>query len=136
MSQPSQGRLVEQSVKDLAEIRANLQEESDAFRHVAVSTGNALREVLALAHRENVRFPRRFVDSSDSLRSLRQNGHTHNSLHMIHTRIEVDVTSPKSHLQIRMLPLPMHDSVNWLGMSFRGSRRNCRSKPACQPPKF
>lgn len=46
---PGQSPLLEQSLKDLAEIRQSLQEETEAFRHVVVSTGNGLREVLSVA---------------------------------------------------------------------------------------
>jgi hypothetical protein len=55
MIQPTQHALLEQSVKDLAEIRRSLQEETEAFRHVVVSTGNQLREVLAAAEGKEVR---------------------------------------------------------------------------------
>ncbi|KAL7424248.1 hypothetical protein Q5752_001835 [Cryptotrichosporon argae] len=44
-----QAPLLEQSLKELAEIRAGLQEETDAFRHVIVSTANGLRDALALS---------------------------------------------------------------------------------------
>ncbi|ORX33782.1 Afadin and alpha-actinin-binding-domain-containing protein [Kockovaella imperatae] len=46
---PAQSTLVEQTVKDLAEIRATLQEEADAFRHVVVSTANTMRDIIAAA---------------------------------------------------------------------------------------
>lgn len=46
-SSPAQPVLLETSLRDLAEIRQGLQEETEAFRHVAVSAGNALREALA-----------------------------------------------------------------------------------------
>ncbi|WWD01162.1 hypothetical protein V866_008101 [Kwoniella sp. B9012] len=39
--------LLEQTLKDLTDIRESLQEETEAFRTVVVSTGNALREALA-----------------------------------------------------------------------------------------
>ncbi|WWC60878.1 uncharacterized protein I303_103454 [Kwoniella dejecticola CBS 10117] len=39
--------LLEQTLKDLTDTRESLQEETEAFRHVVVSTGNALREALA-----------------------------------------------------------------------------------------
>jgi hypothetical protein len=39
--------LFEASLNDLAELRKSLQVEIDAFRHVAVSTANALRDALA-----------------------------------------------------------------------------------------
>lgn len=55
MIQPTQHALLEQSVKDLAEIRRSLQEETEAFRYVVVSTGNQLREVLAAADGNEVR---------------------------------------------------------------------------------
>lgn len=44
---PHQPSLFEQSVRDLEDLRQGLQEETEAFRHVVVSTGNALREALA-----------------------------------------------------------------------------------------
>ncbi|WVO20922.1 uncharacterized protein IAS62_002223 [Cryptococcus decagattii] len=43
----SQSPLLEQTLRDLSDIRGSLQEETEAFRHVVVSTGNALREALA-----------------------------------------------------------------------------------------
>ena len=46
--------LLEQSVKDLAEIRQGLQEEAEAFRHVVVATSNALREALAAREGQDV----------------------------------------------------------------------------------
>ena len=49
---PPQPILLEQSIKDLAEIRQSLQEEAEAFRHVVVSAGNGMRE--ALAAREGI----------------------------------------------------------------------------------
>lgn len=52
--QPGQSPLLEQSLRDLAEIRESLQEETEAFRHVVVSTGNGLREALASAAGEEV----------------------------------------------------------------------------------
>ncbi|WVN86665.1 uncharacterized protein L203_101836 [Cryptococcus depauperatus CBS 7841] len=39
--------LLEQTLLDLTDIRAGLQEETEAFRHVVVTTGNALQEALA-----------------------------------------------------------------------------------------
>ena len=45
---------MEQTIRDLVEIRQSLQEETEAFRHVLVSTGNALREVIAEANGEEV----------------------------------------------------------------------------------
>lgn len=47
--QTGQAPLLEQSLRDLAEIRQGLEEETEAFRHVVVSTGNLLREALAAA---------------------------------------------------------------------------------------
>ncbi|OXG21666.1 hypothetical protein C366_01349 [Cryptococcus neoformans Tu401-1] len=43
----SQSPLLEQTLRDFSDIRASLQEETEAFRHVVVSIGNALREALA-----------------------------------------------------------------------------------------
>ncbi|WVQ69849.1 uncharacterized protein L199_008070 [Kwoniella botswanensis] len=39
--------LLEQTLKDITDIRESLQEETEAFRTVVVSTGNALREAIA-----------------------------------------------------------------------------------------
>ncbi|ORY28317.1 Afadin and alpha-actinin-binding-domain-containing protein [Naematelia encephala] len=46
---PGQPALLEQSLRELAEIRQSLQEETEAFRHVIVSTANGLKEAIALA---------------------------------------------------------------------------------------
>jgi len=54
-AQPTQPPLLEQSIKELAEIRQSLQEETEAFRHVVVSTGNGLRDAMALAADDEVR---------------------------------------------------------------------------------
>ncbi|WVQ71848.1 hypothetical protein IAR50_001390 [Cryptococcus sp. DSM 104548] len=43
----TQSPLLEQTLRDLTDIQTSLQEETEAFRHVAVTTGNALREALA-----------------------------------------------------------------------------------------
>ncbi|TYJ52148.1 hypothetical protein B9479_007245 [Cryptococcus floricola] len=43
----TQSPLLEQTLRDLTDIQSSLQEETEAFRHVTVTTGNALREALA-----------------------------------------------------------------------------------------
>lgn len=54
MYQTGQAPLLEQSLRDLAQVRRGLEEEGEAFRHVLVSTGNALRETLAFADGKEV----------------------------------------------------------------------------------
>ncbi|WVQ78472.1 hypothetical protein IAT38_000558 [Cryptococcus sp. DSM 104549] len=46
----TQSLLLEQTLRELSDIRESLQEETEAFRHVVVSTGNGLREALAAAY--------------------------------------------------------------------------------------
>ncbi|EIW70060.1 hypothetical protein TREMEDRAFT_30323, partial [Tremella mesenterica DSM 1558] len=43
----SSAPMIEQALRDLAEIRESLQEETEAFRHVVISAGNGLREAIA-----------------------------------------------------------------------------------------
>ena len=52
-------------MKDLAEIRQSLQEETEAFRHVVVSTGNGLREAMASAAGDEVSILAQHDDISD-----------------------------------------------------------------------
>lgn len=61
--------LLERSLRDLADVRQSLQEETEAFRHVVVATANGLREALAAAEgREPPRLllPADFFAHSDS----------------------------------------------------------------------
>ncbi|KAK4687754.1 hypothetical protein P7C73_g2366, partial [Tremellales sp. Uapishka_1] len=83
---PGQSPLLEQSLRELADIRESLQEETEAFRHVIVSTGNGLREALALAAGEEP--PHRLAQaqffasptaSSASVRPLATSTGTHQS---------------------------------------------------------
>ena len=46
--------LLEQSLRDLIEIRQSLQEETEAFRHVVVTAGNSMRDALAAHAGEDV----------------------------------------------------------------------------------
>ncbi|WVF71962.1 hypothetical protein IAT40_006772 [Kwoniella sp. CBS 6097] len=48
----TQSPLLEQTLRDLVDIRESLQEESEAFRHVVVSTANGLMEALAASQGE------------------------------------------------------------------------------------
>ncbi|KAK8869584.1 hypothetical protein IAR55_000151 [Kwoniella newhampshirensis] len=57
----TQSPLLEQTLRDLSDIRESLQEETEAFRHVVVSTGNGLREALAAAAGQET--PARFMHS-------------------------------------------------------------------------
>jgi hypothetical protein len=56
--------LLEAGLRDLSDLRASLQEEAEAFRHVVVSTANGLNEALAAAEgRESrVLLPTQFFD--------------------------------------------------------------------------
>lgn len=53
--QDGQSALLEQSLRDLMEARDAIQQENEDFRHVVVSSGNALREALAISQGEKVR---------------------------------------------------------------------------------
>ncbi|OCF44171.1 hypothetical protein I317_01963 [Kwoniella heveanensis CBS 569] len=48
----TQSPLLEQTLRDLVDIRESLQEETEAFRHVVVSTANGLLEALAASRAE------------------------------------------------------------------------------------
>lgn len=52
--QPKMGTLLEMSLRDLADIRESLQEETEAFRHVVLGVGNSLRELVALSYGQEV----------------------------------------------------------------------------------
>jgi hypothetical protein len=51
---PALPALVEQSMKELNEIRQALQAETESFRHVILSTGNGLREAVAMGAQQEV----------------------------------------------------------------------------------
>ncbi|WRT67356.1 uncharacterized protein IL334_004327 [Kwoniella shivajii] len=53
--------LLEQTLRDLTDMRESLQEETEAFRHVVVSTGNALREAIAASQGKDA--PARLMQS-------------------------------------------------------------------------
>ncbi|WWD16154.1 hypothetical protein CI109_100579 [Kwoniella shandongensis] len=74
----TQSPLLEQTLRDLSDIRESLQEETEAFRHVVVSTGNGLREALAAAQGQDA--PPRLMHSqffSTVNVSTRQLGSSH-----------------------------------------------------------
>ncbi|WVW82844.1 hypothetical protein I302_104856 [Kwoniella bestiolae CBS 10118] len=67
--------LLEQTLKDLTEIRESLQEETEAFRTVVVSTGNALREALAASQGKEP--PARLMQSQFFTLNTTQLRHSH-----------------------------------------------------------
>lgn len=59
------GTLLEMSLRDLADIRESLQEETEAFRHVVLGVGNSLRELLALSLGHEVRIWSRLCEITE-----------------------------------------------------------------------
>ncbi|WWC69229.1 uncharacterized protein I206_103166 [Kwoniella pini CBS 10737] len=104
--------LLEQTLKELTEIRESLQEETEAFRHVVVSTGNALREALAASQGKEA--PARLMQSqfftlnTSSLRQshLAQSASSTSHPSMANTRLQSLVTEIRAKL-VENAPPPL-----------------------------
>ena len=108
------GTLLEMSLRDLADIRESLQEETEAFRHVVLGVGNSLRELVALSYGQEVGLVKINTDRRLLVACFIRNFSVWHPARRIGSLLALPLLHHKSHLRHRTLRLQLKDSASLL----------------------